>query len=139
VNLVAVVKRDCPTCSLIEPVLKQLDAATDVSLEVITQDDPAFPSGVAQVQFDDDLSYSYHHDIETVPTLLRVDDGVEQSRLVGWRRDEWETFTGVPELGPGLPEWRPGCGSLSVDPSRFYFFDPATGRTIETRRAAAVG
>ena len=116
-NLVAVVKRDCPTCSLIEPVLKQLDAATDVSLEVITQDDPTFPSGVARVQFDDDLSYSYHHDIETVPTLLRVDDGVEQSRLVGWRRDEWETFTGVPELGPGLPEWRPGCGSLSVDPS----------------------
>jgi len=117
VNLVAVVKRDCPTCSLIEPVLKQLDAAADVSLEVITQDDPAFPSGVAQVQFDDDLSYSYHHDIETVPTLLRVDGGVEQSRLVGWKRDEWESFTGVPELGPGLPEWRPGCWSLSVDPS----------------------
>ena len=87
-NLVAVVKRDCPTCALIEPVLKQLDAAADVSLEVVTQDDPAFPSGVADVQFDDDLSYSYHHDIETVPTLLRVDGGVEQSRLVGWKRDD---------------------------------------------------
>src|SRR4051812_17293203 len=84
-NPVAVVKRDCPTCSLVEPVLKQLDAADDVSLEVITQDDPTFPSGVASVQFDDDLSYSYHHDIETVPTLLRVDGGVEQSRLVGWK------------------------------------------------------
>jgi len=117
VNLVAVVKRDCPTCSLIEPVLKQLDAAMDVTLEVVTQDDPAFPSGVTQVQFDDDLFYSYHHDIETVPTLLRVDEGVEQSRLVGWKRDEWESFTGVPDLGPGLPDWRPGCGSLSVDPS----------------------
>jgi multiple sugar transport system ATP-binding protein len=28
---------------------------------------------------------------------------------------------------------------LSVDPSRFHFFDPATGRAIETRRPAAVG
>jgi len=117
VNLVAVVKRDCPTCSLIEPVLKQLDAADDVTLLVFTQDDPTFPSGVAHVQHDDDLSYSYHHDIETVPTLLRVDGDVEQSRVVGWKRDEWETFTGVTDLGPGLPEWRPGCGSLSVDPS----------------------
>src|SRR5258706_15872114 len=33
-------------------------------------------------------------------------------------RDEWEKFTGVTALGPGLPDYRPGCGSLSVDPSR---------------------
>ena len=117
-NLVAVVKRDCPTCSLIEPVLKQLDATPGVELEVFTQDDPAFPSGVGGVTFDEDLSYSYHHDIETVPTLLRVENGAEQARIVGWRRDEWEAFSGVGELGSGLPDWRPGCGSLSVDPSR---------------------
>jgi hypothetical protein len=29
--------------------------------------------------------------------------------------------------------------TLSVDPPRFHFFDPATGRAIETRRPAAVG
>ena len=35
---------------------------------------------------------------------------------------------------------KPGAAvSLSVDPSRFHFFDPATGRAIESRRAAAVG
>jgi multiple sugar transport system ATP-binding protein len=28
---------------------------------------------------------------------------------------------------------------LSVDPSRFHYFDPATGRAIESRRAAKVG
>jgi multiple sugar transport system ATP-binding protein len=28
---------------------------------------------------------------------------------------------------------------LTVDPSRFHFFDPATGRAIETRRPAEVG
>ena len=116
-TFVAVVKRECPTCSLVEPVLKQLDAADGVDLEVFTQDDPTFPSGVGALTYDEDLSYSYHHDIETVPTLMRIEDGEETSRIVGWNRDEWQSFTGVTDLGPGLPDWRPGCGSLSVDPS----------------------
>ncbi len=51
-----------------------------------------------------------------MPTLLRVANGVEQERLVGWVRAEWRALTGVAGLGPGLPAWRPGCGSLSVDP-----------------------
>ncbi|HEV3225270.1 MAG TPA: thioredoxin [Acidimicrobiales bacterium] len=116
-KFIAVVKRDCPTCTLVEPVLRQLDAA-GVGLTVFTQDDPTFPSGVASVTLDDDLSYSYHHDIETVPTLIKVDGEAEAERIVGWRRDEWERFTGISALGPELPEYRPGCGSLSVDPSR---------------------
>jgi hypothetical protein len=117
-KLVAVVKRECPTCSLVEPVLKQLDASPDIELVVFTQDDPTFPSGVASVAFDDDLDYSYHHDIETVPTLINVDSkDTEIERIVGWSREAWEQFTGVDDLGPGLPEYRPGCGSLSVDPS----------------------
>jgi len=112
VKLVAVVKRECPTCSLIAPVLKQLDATDGIELTVFTQDDPTFPSGVTNVSFDDDLAFSYHHEIETVPTLI-ADDG---ERIVGWSRDAWEKFTGVDGLGPGLPDHRPGCGSLSVDP-----------------------
>ena len=116
-HLVAVVKHECPTCTLVEPVLKQLDAAPDLELSVYTQDDPTFPSGVTDVTYDEELAYSYQHDIETVPTLLRVDGSGEVARIVGWNRDEWEAFTGVDALGPGLPEWRPGCGSLSVDPA----------------------
>ncbi|MEY2402492.1 MAG: hypothetical protein QOD38_43 [Acidimicrobiaceae bacterium] len=112
-KLVAVVKRECPTCSLIEPVLKQLDATDGIELAVHTQDDPTFPTGIASVSYDEDLAFSYHHDIETVPTLI-ADDG---ERIVGWSRDAWEQFTGVGGLGPGLPDHRPGCGSLSVDPS----------------------
>jgi hypothetical protein len=111
-KLVAVVKRECPTCALIEPVLKQLDATDGIELTVFTQDDPTFPSGVANVSFDDDLAFSYHHAIETVPTLIAD----ERERIVGWSRDAWEQFTGVEGLGPGLPDYRPGCGSLSVDP-----------------------
>ncbi len=114
-GLVAVVKRDCPTCTLVEPVLAQLAGAA--GLTVYSQDDPAFPAGVAVVD-DTDLAVSWHWGIETVPTVLRIEDGAEVERIVGWNRDEWAAFTGVAGIGAELPEWRPGCGSLSVDPSR---------------------
>lgn len=121
-GFVAVVKRDCPTCTLIEPVLVQLADAAALAA-VVTQDDPGFPdlsaSGSApDCTFDEDLTVSYLWDIETVPTLLRIEDGAEVERIVGWDRAQWEDLTGTPGLGPELPEWRPGCGSLSVDPMR---------------------
>jgi hypothetical protein len=106
-GLVAVVKRDCPTCVLVEPVLRQLGAA------VWCQDDAGW--------FDHDdteLELSYRLGIETVPTLMRVEDGEETARVVGWSREQWEGLTGVDGLGADLPEHRPGCGSLSVDPFR---------------------
>ena len=112
-GIVAIVKQGCPTCELVAPVLSQL--AGTVPLTVYTQDDPEFPPGVDAVH-DGDLAVSWHNDIDTVPTLLRVEDGKEAERIVGWLRDEWETFTGVGGLGAGLPDWRPGCGSMSVDP-----------------------
>ena len=65
---------------------------------------------------DHDLAVSWHHEIETVPTVIRVVDGVEVERTVGWHREEWERVTGVEGLGPDLPAMRPGCGSMSVDP-----------------------
>jgi thiol-disulfide isomerase/thioredoxin len=121
-GFVAVVKRDCPTCQLVEPVLVQLaDGAALVA--VVTQDDPRFPDlatagSAPECTFDGDLSISYLWDIETVPTLLRIEDGEEVERIVGWDREQWQSLTGIPDLGPGLPDWRPGCGSLSVDPMR---------------------
>ena len=114
-GLVAVVKRDCPTCELVAPVLSDLHDRAD--LIVITQDDPSFPADADWVRHDSDLALSWHHDIETVPTLLRVADGAEAQRTVGWSRPEWERLSGVDGLDEGLPEWRPGCGSLSVDPA----------------------
>ena len=106
-GLVAVVKRDCPTCRLVEPVLRGLGAA------VWCQDDAAWFDGD-----DTDLELSYRLGIETVPTLLRVEGGRETGRTVGWSREQWEELTGTPGLGDGLPDHRPGCGSLSVDPFR---------------------
>src|SRR5215471_16475190 len=109
-GLVVVVKEECETCRTVAPLLAELAKAGD-TLTVYTQDDPAFPPGVAAIH-DADLAVSWHHGIETVPTLLRVVDGLETERIVGWERDGWRAFTGVKDLGEGLPEFRPGCGSL---------------------------
>jgi len=114
-GIVAFVKRDCPTCALVAPVLAQL--AGKLALTVYTQDDPSFPEGV-DARDDRSLELSWQHDIEAVPTLLRVEQGVETARVLGWQRGEWEALTGVAGLGAALPEYRPGCGSLSVDPDR---------------------
>jgi hypothetical protein len=112
-GLVAVVKRDCPTCTLVVPVLQQL--ARHRPLLALTQDDPSFPPEVP-TKDDTALDLSFALDIETVPTLLRVEGGRVADRTVGWSRELWETLSGVEALGEGLPEHRPGCGSRTLDP-----------------------
>ena len=47
-RFVVVAKRDCPTCDLVQPVLREI-AASGAELTVYTQDDPAFPEGLAPV------------------------------------------------------------------------------------------
>ena len=58
--------------------------------------------------------------ISLKPTLFQfpylLDDGVEQERIAGWLRTDWERVTGQQGIGAELPEYRPGCGSRSVDP-----------------------
>jgi thiol-disulfide isomerase/thioredoxin len=113
-GIVAVVKESCPTCRLVAPVLCQL-AESGVPITVYSQDDSSFPPGFDAVD-DSDLELSYRLEIEAVPTLLRIVGGQVVDRLSGWSRPRWEALTGVTELGPGLPEYRPGCGSRSVEP-----------------------
>lgn len=114
-GLVAFVKRDCPTCELVEPVLAEIGAHS--RLVICTQDDPDFPA-CGLVVDDRSLERSWRAGIEAVPTLLRMEAGQEVGRAVGWRREDWEALTGLEGLGAGLPPYRPGCGSLSVDPER---------------------
>ena len=99
-GLVAVVKADCPTCTLVRPLLDDLGRG----VHVVSEDSP------------DGLDTSYALGVETVPTLLRVEGGAEVDRLVGWDRAAWRRMTGVASLGDGLPEHRPGCGSKTLDP-----------------------
>ena len=116
-GLVAVVKSDCPTCTLVAPLLEQLGA------HIVSEDT------------DDGLDVSYELGVETVPTLLKVDDGEIVERTEGWLRERWEALTGVAPLGDGLPEHRPGCGSRTLDPTVAIDLAIKHGRTsLRSRR-----
>ena len=134
-GIVCFVKDDCPTCREVMPVLAAWHEAFagHVDFHVIGQTS----EGNTRLQQDfsppfdllDDsaLKVSFASDIDTVPTLFITDaDGATQSDLIGFVRAEWEaaaqtlmaqTGAAAPQLDwQSLPEWRPGCGSLSVDP-----------------------
>ena len=108
-------KRDCPTCVLVEPVFAELSRA-GMAVTIYSQDDPAFPRTVTDVVDDRELAHSYQHAVEIVPTVVRVENGKEVGRVFGWHRGEWETLSGVTNLGASLPESKPGCGSKSFEP-----------------------
>jgi len=118
-TFLAIVKQDCPTCVFVMPVLRQIEeliAPLGGTLEVHVQDDMGFAAGFSHARDDTALATSYRYNIEALPTLIRLKDGQEEARAVGWRRSEWEAITGISELGEGLPAYRPGCGSKTTEP-----------------------
>ena len=116
-DYVAVVKDECETCHLAAPVLAEI-RRSGRPLTVFWQDDGAFlgPGLAADAVDDRHLERSFHLDVETVPTLIRRENGAETGRTSGWNQAEWRALTGIPALGAGLPPQRPGCGSRSVEP-----------------------
>ncbi len=133
-GVIAIVKRDCPTCEFVAPVLREL-ADAGVLVAVFSQDDPTFPDnlGTIVVRDDRDLDVSFALDIDTVPTLARVVAGRETRRTVGWSREQWEQLTGLAGIGAGLPDFRPGCGSRSVEPE--IVEQRAIARTVSQLRS----
>lgn len=131
-GLLAVVKRECPTCTLIEPVLRQL-ATVSAPVTIYSQDDPAFPASVKGVVDDRELEFSFHLRIQIVPTLIRMEKGREVGRALGWNRAEWEALAGAKGLGlglgPGLPANRPGCGSRTEEPGMAFRLAARYGET----------
>lgn len=111
-QFILVVKQDCETCQLIQPVAEALQ--TQLPLRIISQDNPAFPAGL-DVEDDRELGESFRLNIAIVPTLICYADDVETERLEGWHRGEWEAVSGL-ALAPELPSFRPGCGSRTQDP-----------------------
>ncbi len=112
-GLVAVVKKDCPTCRLVEPVLEEVRRHRP--LLVLTQDEPEFPAGCGPVH-DADLTLSHRLEVEIVPTLLSREEGATSAAAIGWNREQWQEVTGLDGLGADLPPSRPGCGALNVEP-----------------------
>jgi hypothetical protein len=120
-GIVAIVKTDCPTCTLVRPVLTQLKA------HVVSEDT------------DEGLDISYELGVETVPTLLRVERGTIVERTEGWMRHRWEGLTGVESLGRGLPEYQPGCGSRTLDPTVATELAVRHGKSVLRSRRVALG
>ncbi len=112
---VLVVKESCATCAMLEPVYGEL-AQGGSAMAVYTQDNPDFPSSVESVIDDRDLEQSFYLDVETVPTLIKVEDGNEVARIVGWNKAQWREFSGLDSLGESQPDFRPGCGARNVEP-----------------------
>ena len=115
ISYIVVLKKDCPTCVLVEPVVAQMQAS-DCNLEIWSQDDPSFPASAPKVSDDRNLEQSWRLKIETVPTLIRLENNTESERTVGWDRQEWQRLLESDQLGLELPAFRPGCGSKSVEP-----------------------
>ena len=136
-GLIAVVKRDCPTCVLAAPVLGELAKRT--GLTVFTQDDPAFPETVPARVYDAGLDVSHRLRIEIVPTVIRLERGREVARTFGWDRAEWERVTGLSGFGAGLPAARPGCGAKNVEPGIIERLKVKFGETGLVARRIALG
>ena len=134
-----VVKKDCPTCALIEPVIHSLANNETLSLKVYVQDDPSFPADIEDVIDDSSLEYSYQREIEVVPTLIRLSDGndaqSEESRIYGWEKKQWQSFTGIEALGAELIDFKPGCGSKTQDPGMDEVLALRFGKQILQARA----
>lgn len=106
-GLVAFVKRECPTCFMIEAQM-QVAARARRDFQVVTQDDPAFPRDVTNLVDDRELDHSWRNNIEATPTLIRVAGGKEVERVMGWDRAAWQRLTGIADLGKQLPPTQPG-------------------------------
>ena len=132
-SLICFIKEDCPTCRDVMPLLKVLGSHLDASLEFLVVGQTSDGNKVLEKEFspgfsildDSALKVSFDTDIETVPSLI-WSDGTDHKELVGFDRSEWKdladwmsSFNSLPEAQvewAAFPEWRPGCGSLSVDP-----------------------
>lgn len=106
-GLVVFVKRECPTCTLIEGEMREV-ARTVADFRAVSQDDPQFPAGVPDIFDDRELDQSWLNQIEATPTLIQFAQGREVERVVGWDRDGWRRLTGLTGLGQGLPAFQPG-------------------------------
>jgi hypothetical protein len=135
-GFLVVVKSDCETCQMVEPVLGALSARIGVA--IASQDDPSFPPGLGAID-DTDLELSWDLQTETTPTLYRIEQGKVLEAATGWNREEWERLTGIAGLGEGLPASRPGCGSKIFEPGTFERLNIRSGALRSRRVAVADG
>jgi hypothetical protein len=120
VELVALVKHDCPVCDQLLPALDR------AGVRVLSQSNrgqtaaQAKRLGLAHVpEVDEELELSARLDPDAVPALVLLDGADERDRVEGIQRDRLVAIAQAAGLEldtDGLPEFRPGCASRTRDP-----------------------
>jgi hypothetical protein len=120
VELLALVKHDCPVC---DQLLPALDAAGVRVLSQSSEADTAEQAqrvGVERVpEVDAALAVSLRFDPDAVPAVILLDGETERGRVEGIQRDrlrELAAAAGTPLALDGLPAFRPGCASRTREP-----------------------
>jgi hypothetical protein len=140
VELVALVKHDCPVCDQVLPALDQA-RGSGAPVRILSQSSAAETAAQASrlklatvPDLDVDLELSARLDPDAVPTVVLLEDGDERGRVEGLDRArlvDLAAEAGVALDLDGLPERRPGCASLTRD--------PAVAATLAARAARASG
>ncbi len=124
-ELVALVKHDCPVCDQLLPVLDRARAA-GAPIRILSQSGAEDTAAQAErlelgsvPELDDELELSTRFDPDAVPAVVLVDDGDERGRVEGLDRSRLAELAGMAGVAltlDGLPERRPGCASITRDP-----------------------
>ena len=119
-ELVALVKHDCPVCDQLLPALDR------AGVRIVSQSDAGQTAAQAErvglsraPELDEGLELSARLDPEAVPALVLLDGTDERDRVEGIQRDrlnEIARAAGLEIDTDGLPEFRPGCASRTRDP-----------------------
>ena len=139
-ELLALVKHDCPVCDQVLPALDR--ARGDGGRVRILSQSPAEETAAqasrlkltAVPELDVDLELSARLDPDAVPAVVLLENGDERGRVEGLDRarlSELAARAGVALELDGLPERRPGCASVNRDPQ--------VALTLAARRARASG
>jgi hypothetical protein len=125
VELVALVKHDCPVCDQVLPVLDRA-RAQGAAVRIVSQSGAQETAGQASrlkleavPELDRELELSAQFDPDAVPTVVLLDGGDERGRVEGLDRSrltELAELAGVTLELDGLPERRPGCASVTREP-----------------------
>jgi hypothetical protein len=124
-ELLVLVKHDCPVCDQVLPVLDQA-RSTGAPIRIVSQSSAEQTEEQANrlvltavPELDPDLELSARLDPDAVPAVVLLDGNAERGRMEGLDRSkltELATKVGVALELDGLPERRPGCASVTRDP-----------------------
>ncbi len=124
-ELVTLVKHDCPVCDQLLPALDRA-RADGAPIRILSQSGAAETAAQAQrlqldriPELDEELAESVRFDPDAVPAVVLLDNGDERGRVEGLDRQrltDLATQAGIQLMLDGLPERRPGCASITRDP-----------------------